>query len=74
MKKLVRKLTILGILAVGLFAVGFDSPTLASAASASRCSECSQMADNCRIEYEEGEPGYKWCLKKVENCFRYCSN
>ena len=73
MKILVRKLTFLGILAVGLFAVGFDS-TQASAATASKCSECSQMADTCRAEYEEGEPGYNWCMKKVENCFRFCRN
>lgn len=72
MKKLVRKLTLLGILAVGLFAVGFDS-TQASAAAASSCAQCSQMADTCRIEYEVGQPGYNWCMKKVETCFRYCN-
>lgn len=71
MNNLVRKLTFLGILAVGLFAVGFDS-TSTSASSGSSCAECSQMADTCRIEYEEGEPGYNWCMKKVENCFRFC--
>lgn len=72
MKTYLKKLTILGILAFGLFFVASDS-SVSSAASAS-CSQCSQMADTCRIEYAEGEPGYKWCMRRVENCFRLCNN
>jgi hypothetical protein len=52
MKTYLKKLTILGILAFGLFFVASDS-SVSSAASTS-CSECSQMADTCRIEYAEG--------------------
>jgi formylmethanofuran dehydrogenase subunit E len=74
MKKLVRKLAILGILAFGLFFVAFDSPTQTSAAGILNpsCQSCIEMQSDCNMRCENGEIGCTWCQRKVAQCFSIC--
>lgn len=73
MKKIITKFAILGALAIGIFFTTFNSSSQVSAATATpKCNQCAELANECNT-YEEGSPGYNWCIRRAENCYRICT-
>lgn len=70
MNKLLKKFAILGVLTLGLFFTAFDATSKVGASNVN-CRECAEIASECNT-YEEGSPGYAWCVNRVERCYRIC--